>query len=181
MSYRDLACEAECKEKYGFFNPKRQICQGKCVKVAPNDNGEDGRPKKEIKIEQDLRQYQYQYQSQIGIETQAPFTFAPLTTKAYSPVFQVHSPQAYAGVGIEQKAESKLDMAFTQAMDLLAKQRAEQTATQEATATISEEEKSAQSLLGTIIVIGALGAAGYVGYKALSKEKKKSKGGKKNA
>lgn len=173
MARRDLACEAECKKKFGFFNPQRQICQGECVII--NGNGNDTTPKKEILIEQTIDQSQYQYQYQLGIETQAPFTYAPVTEKVYSPIFQAYSPQAHAGVDVTQEATSKIDMLLSQWQEFLAKQAAEQTATQEATATISEEEKTAQGALGALIVLGGLGVAGYFGYKELTKKKVRGK------
>ena len=62
-------------------------------------------------------------------------------------------------------------MILSQWQDFLAKQAAEQSAAQEATATISEEEKTAQGALGALIVLGGLGVAGYFGYKEISKKK----------
>ena len=104
MTQRDLACEAECKKKFGFFNPQRQICQGKCVITNGNGNGSGNgtTPKKEIVVQQTIEQHQYQYQYQVGIETQAPFTYAPVTESVYSPIFQAYSPQAHAGVDVTQ-------------------------------------------------------------------------------
>jgi hypothetical protein len=172
-------CLRQCEEAFphspiiGYVGKK--TCDAVCHRQHPNGNGNGTTPKKEIIIEQTTDQRQYQHQYQLGIETQAPFTYAPVTEKVYSPIFQLYSPQASAGVDVTQEATSKIDLLLAQWQEFLARQAAEQTASQEATAVISEEEKSAQSLLGIIVVMGALGTVGYIGYKELSK----IKGGKK--
>lgn len=170
-------CVGMCAKKHVGFHPiKQQQCITECV-AGGNGNDNDTKTKKEITIEQAIDQRQYLYLYQLGVETQAPFTYAPVTEKVYSPIFQLYSPQASAGVDVSQEATSKIDLLLAQWQEFLAKQAAEQAATQEATAVISEEEKSAQTLLGVIVVAGAIGTLGYVGYKEYKKGglKKKKK------
>lgn len=170
-------CMAECDKSLPWWMTitGNRACKAICRRQYPEllNEVDDTAPKKDIQIAQDLRQYQYQQQLEIAQEVQAPFVYAPVKTSAYAPVFQVYSPQAHVGVGIEQEAVSKIDMLLRQAQDLAQRQTAEQVATQRAEATISEEEKTAQSLLGSLIVAGGLGAVGYVGYTEYKKRGKK--------
>lgn len=170
ITLRKMECTKKCVVEIPGFHPiQHQRCISECVKGGGNGVEEDTRPKKEITIVQQIEQTQYQYQYQLGVETQAPFTYAPVTEKVYSPIFQLYSPQAVAGIETTQEATSKIDLLLAQWQDFLAKQAAEQTAGQEATATISEEEKTAQSLLGAVILAGGIGALGYWGYKEYKK------------
>lgn len=176
MSSKKERCIEKCVDEITGFHPiQHQRCISECV-AAGNGNGGD--PKKEIIIKQteimDIGVTQWQYQ--VGIETQAPFTYVPVTEKVYAPIFQVYSPQARADIGVEQEATSTIDLLLKQAMELAAQQKAEIDArqAQEATATISDEET--QGALGAMIVLGLLAGGGYIAYKYVDK---KSKGGKK--
>lgn len=181
MSKKEV-CLKQCEEAFpgypwvGFIG--KRTCDAVCKKQHPN-GGNDVKPKKEITQEIEQTQIQYQYELAQEVSVQAPFTYQPQTEKVYSPTYQLWSPGGVAGAHTEQAQRLDFNQILKTIQDIAQSQSAEQEQAATQTATISEEEKTAQSLLGALIIAGGIGAIGYFGYKELSKKKVK-KGDKKN-
>lgn len=170
---RNIECENQCKSDFGFFNPKRQICIGECVKqFVSSDNGNGNDNGKKITQEPTINLFQEQEEYAYTQEIAAPFTYAPVIMKTYSPVFQTHSPYATATASPITEATSKIDLLLSQLAKTAQSQKAKQEASQDLAATISDEEKTG---LGALLILGIVGVVGYYGIKEISKKKSQLK------